>query len=190
MTFFIATTVFSQEPKNSFDNNLCNYSSNNKGESKGININYFVPCEWGNVENDGPHVIAKFLYKKHNSPESFLVSTSLSVTDLEKSTTDGDIKTLLSEEGLRILTKSWMKGTYESFSKLMVNGVKGGQAIIKTLIKRENSNLFIDYTVQNYFVYNRKLILIQYAITSSSKEILTKYLSFFKTLLGKTSFNM
>ena len=140
-----------------------------------------VPCEWEDVPNNSPYGILKYVYKDISGSNRIMVEASLVVTNLQKETSDADSKYLLSEPGLRLLTKR-AQGTYNSFSALKINGVNGGEVIIK-------NNDYYFYAVQDYFIFSRKLILIQYTVTSKSDIFSKSYLRFFKTLLNKTRFS-
>lgn len=173
------STVAQKEP-NSFLNKLCQRYSNNIGESKGINLKLFIPCEWISMAIDIPHGIFKYNYKEFSS---VLASETLVVANLGK-TTDEDAKYLITEPGLRLMTKG-ATGTYVSFKSLIVNDVKGGEVIIKNELNKSDG-IYLNFITQDYFIYGRKIILIQYAITSKSELLCQKYLLLFNTLLNRS----
>lgn len=180
----ISLTGFSQKNPNLFLNKLCLKNANNIGESKGIIIQLNIPCEWVNVDNNIPHGILKYDYK--DITNNILATEGLLVSNLGN-TTDEDAKYLITEPGLRLMTKG-ATGKYISFNSLLLNDVKGGEVIMKNELQKSDGT-YLHYTIQDYFIYNRKIIMIQYTITSKSDVLCKKYLLFFSSLLKKTKIN-
>ena len=179
----ISLNSLSQKDPNIFLTNLCPRYNNGIGESKGINIELNVPCEWGNVVNNMNHGIFKYNYQSYEGDIGVLATEALIVADLG-STTNEDAKYLITESGLRLMTKG-ATGAYISFNYFLVNNSKAGQVVIKNELKKQDG-IYLHYTVQDYVVYKRKLILVQYTITAKSDKLCRKYLVLFDALINKT----
>ncbi len=171
----------SQKDPNSFLNKLCLRAANNIGESKGIILQLSIPCEWMIADNEIPHGIFEYNYK--DITNNVLATERLLVSNLGN-TTDEDAKYLITEPGLKLMTKG-ATGKYISFNPLLLNNIRGGEVIMKNELHKSDGT-YLHYTIQDYFIYDRKIIMIQYTITSKSNELCKKYLLFFTILLKKT----
>jgi hypothetical protein len=179
----ISKSALSQNEPTLFFNKLCTRSSNNIGESKDINLKLSIPCQWIRGDINIPHGIFKYTYKEF---DDVLATETLVVANLGK-TTDEDSKYLITEPGLRLMTKG-QTGKYVSFKSIVVDGIKGGEVILENDLPKGDGT-YLHYSIEDCLIYDRKIILIQYTVTSKADLLCKKYLIFFGNLLSKTKMN-
>jgi len=168
--------LFGQQTPTSFLKNLCSFESNKNETSKFVKIKLAVPCDWGADKNAGLNGVVKFFYEGKN----IRATSSLVIGNLDNGITDKDANNLLTESGLKILTKG---ATYVSSKSIIVNGIKGGEVILKPNIEKP----YCFYEIQNYFIYKRKIIMVDYSYTDKNKtnNAYSNYLKMFRNLVNK-----
>lgn len=161
---------------------LCIHETDSSHNGKGLRLGIFTPCNWTERENTVPNGVLKYLYKDSSSLET----VSMAIGDIDNETSDAEAKSLFTRDGLLILTKGI--DDPGPTNKIMANGIEGGEIMFKKVIPKDGG-MFYFYCIQNYFFFKRRLILIQYTISSKTEEPINRELSLFRELAKRTMFN-
>lgn len=178
--FFFSKT-YSQKVSSKFEEKLCSYETLGSVQSKLIKLKMAFPCKWEQANNPIPNGVVKFSIEVNK----IRATSSLVIGDITNDVSDAYAKSFITPEGLKILTHG--AGTIVSNRFFKINGIPGGEVILKPAKDRG----YCFYEIQNYFIYKRKIILIDYSYASSWAEAsnsYTKYLELFRNLISKTIF--
>mgnify|MGYP000858809170 FL=1 len=167
----ISATCFSQSK------DICEHTTEGNPNANTLKLKITVPCEWKSEYLNVPFGVGKFVYTR----SGLMATLSLVIGNIDAATTDKEAQELLTESGLRILTKGATQ--YGNTRKLKINGVNGDEIILKNT---DRGKIF--YSIQDYFIYNRKLVLIQYTVASKNTEDFKTWQPFFNSLLQNTKF--
>lgn len=160
----------------------CSHRFDDPNNLKGIKIQLITPCEWPAAHTDTTrNEVLKYFYRA----DERVISESVVIGGILSDTTDKDIKMLLSNEGLKELTKG--AGEYVSVGPLLVNDIKGGQVTMRS-VKTNERGTFYFYAIQNYFVCKMRLVLVQYTSISQSEGKAKECLPLFQDLVQRTIF--
>lgn len=137
-----------------------------------------IPCIWAK-QDPARGEIMRFNYK--NELKRIMLTASLAITEVPTNMSDIEASTLTEDYGLKKLSEG--AGKFVSSGKIKIDGQQGG-----VIIRSSNEDGIYFYAIQNYFVYKRRIILIQYTMISRDRFILKKYIPYFKSLITDTKF--
>jgi len=165
--------------------NYCQKNTNGRKNSNGLSIKISIPCNWEEVASEVPLSVIKTNYYGKG-----LVATSeIVIGMLNAETKDSEIALLLSEDGLKTMTQA--RGEYVSYRKLKVNSLSGAEIVKRTISKTSDGGKFYFYAIQDYFVFNRRIIMVQYTFGAKEESFKMNYNSYktlFDDLVRKTVF--
>lgn len=181
---FSSLSIFAQVNLSQISSELCNRETSGKGNSNNLQIKLSVPCNWEKIESTQSNIVFNYEYKTTGK-----LRVALIITKLPKEVTDAEIKSHFTLEGLKTIGSN-SSGTVISSKLLTVNNLKGGEVIRKTISKKNEADLYYN-GIQNYFVFDRNLICIEY-LYSALKDDFTlhyeTYLKTFRSLIKRTTF--
>lgn len=184
--FLFATKgIFAQETPSTFWANRCDFKTDGTGKSMGLKIKLSVPCIWTQADGDRPHIVKKFSY---NSNGNSAVLT-LTINKMPGIPTKAEINEMFTQKGLKELCEDY--AMFISGRKLKVDGLDCGEVAFKMTRDHPVATIYL-YSLQYYFVYKDKLIVIGYAVGSSTDEkaktLFESYKTLFRGLAGNTVF--
>lgn len=156
---------------------ICEHTTEGNPNANTLKLKIVVPCSWSSEYNNVPFGVGKFIYKQ----TGLMATMSLVIGNILAETTEADAKKLLTSEGLKLMTKG--RTQYGKTSSFKINEINGGEIILK-----DHTDDKFFYAIQDYFVYNRKLVLIQYTVASKNDSDFTTWKPFFRKLLQQTKF--
>ncbi len=181
---FSSLTIFGQVNPPRISSELCNRETDGKGNSNNLKIKLSVPCNWAKIAGTQPNIVLNYEYNTTGK-----LRVALTITKLPKEVTDAEVKSHFTVEGLKTIGSN-SSGTVISSKLLTVNNLKGGEVIRRTISKKNGTDLYY-YGIQNYFVFDRNLICIEYlysALKDDFESNYETYLKTFRSLVTRTTF--
>ncbi len=179
----ISNRTFSQESPSDFWKNQCDFKTDGLKKSLGMKIKLSVPCNWKQADGERPHVVKKFLY---NYGENSAFST-LTITEMPEAPSNTEVDYMFTEKGLRELIAGM--GTFLTGRKLKIDGQDCGEITLKMTRNHPIGTLYV-YSLQYYFIYYNKIVVLGYAVSSptdeNSKKMFDSYKMLFRGLAGNT----
>lgn len=165
--------------------NRCEFNTDGTGKSLSLKIKLSVPCLWELQDGERPHIVKKFSYGFGEN----IIMSALSIKKMPVKPSKKEIEETFSKEGLKELSKDL--GKFISGRKLMVDGIVCGEVEYKMKREAPVATLYIQ-SIQYFFIYEDKIIILNYSVGSKSSEDATslynKYKQLFKGLAGSTVF--
>ncbi|XVJ67175.1 MAG: hypothetical protein HEQ40_13780 [Lacibacter sp.] len=181
----ISIKTYSQESPSTFWQNRCDFKTDGTGKSAGLKIKLSVPCSWKQADGDRPHVVKKFSY---SSGANSAIST-LTITKMPATPSKAEVDEMFTQAGLKELGESL--GTFISGRKLKIDGLDCGEVTFKMTREHPVGTIYL-YSFQYYFIYKDKMVVLGYAVGSSTDEkaktMFDSYKTLFRGLAGNTVF--
>mgnify|MGYP003488129010 FL=1 len=183
--FLISSISYSQERLSDSWQNICDFKTDGSGKSLGLKIKLSIPCIWKQQDGDRPHVIKRFFH----SSDSNLLASILTIRQMPNKPSKEDVREMFTQSGLKELCKGL--GEFISGRKVIIDGLDSGEIAFKVTREHPVGTLSF-YTLQYYFVYEDKMIVLSYSVNSETdkraKEAFEKFKTLFRGLAGKVVF--
>jgi hypothetical protein len=183
-TYFLiiltSTNIFAQETATSFLKNICDYKTANTQYSEGVKMKLSIPCLWKKVISNSSEEQTKFGY----SYDDVTLSEILNIKTLPDRPTKADLDNFYSQKTLTQLGQGL--GTLISVKKVQIDKESSGEIVFKTKTIINSTSIYT-YSIQYFFLYKNKMIIIGYSAGSPSDQNSKKAFSTYKILFQDLS---
>jgi hypothetical protein len=181
----LAHYCFAQNSPSSFFNNRCDFKTDGSGKSLGLKIKLSFPCAWKQSDGERPHVVKKFSYAAGTNS----MNSTLTINEIPVTPSKDEINEMFTQKGLKELCGN--DQTFVSGRKLKIDGIDCGEIVFK-MTREHPVGTFYLYGISYFFVYENKMINLNYLIGSTTSEQAKKnfdnYITLFRALAGSTVF--